>query len=296
MIYEEFETNEIMYPKILSGAIAYDVVCPSDYMIQRMRENNLLAEINWDNVPNLKNIDPTYLEQSQSFDPENKYSVPYCVGTVGILYNKTMVDDPVDSWDILWNPKYADSILMQDSVRDAFAVALKRLGYSLNSLEVDELIQATDDLIEQKPLVQAYVVDQVRDKMIGNEAALGVIYSGEALYTQRENPDLEYVIPKEGSNVWIDSWVIPANAKNKENAEAFINFLCRPDIALMNFEYITYATPNTAARALIEDESIRNSSVLFPSAEDLKDCETFRFLGDEADSYYNELWNKVKSN
>lgn len=296
VIYEEFETNEIMYPKILSGAIAYDVVCPSDYMIQRMRENNLLAEINWDNVPNLKNIDPTYLEQSQSFDPENKYSVPYCVGTVGILYNKTMVDDPVDSWDILWNPKYADSILMQDSVRDAFAVALKRLGYSLNSLEVDELIQATDDLIEQKPLVQAYVVDQVRDKMIGNEAALGVIYSGEALYTQRENPDLEYVIPKEGSNVWIDSWVIPANAKNKENAEAFINFLCRPDIALMNFEYITYATPNTAARALIEDESIRNSSVLFPSAEDLKDCETFRFLGDEADSYYNELWNKVKSN
>ena len=185
VIYEEFETNEIMYPKILSGAIAYDVVCPSDYMIQRMRENNLLAEINWDNVPNLKNIDPTYLEQSQSFDPENKYSVPYCVGTVGILYNKTMVDDPVDSWDILWNPKYADSILMQDSVRDAFAVALKRLGYSLNSLEVDELIQATDDLIEQKPLVQAYVVDQVRDKMIGNEAALGVIYSGEALYTQR---------------------------------------------------------------------------------------------------------------
>lgn len=185
---------------------------------------------------------------------------------------------------------------MQDSVRDAFAVALKRKGYSLNSVEVDELIQAKDDLVAQKPLVQAYVVDQVRDKMIGNEAALGVIYSGEALYTQRENPALEYVIPKEGSNIWIDSWVIPSNAKNKENAEKFINFLCRPDIALMNFEYITYATPNAAARALIEDESIRNSKTLFPSDEDLARCETFRFLGDEADSYYNELWNKVKSN
>lgn len=295
VIYEEFETNEIMYPKIQSKAIAYDVVCPSDYMIQRMRENNLLAEINWDNIPNIKNIDPTYMNQSMSFDPENKYSVPYCIGTVGILYNKTMVSDPIDSWDILWNPKYKDNILMQDSVRDAFAVALKKESHSLNSTEVGELARATDDLIKQKPLVQAYVIDQVRDKMIGNEAALGVIYSGEAIYTQKENPDLEYVIPKEGSNVWIDSWVIPENAQNKENAEAFINFLCRPDIALQNFEYITYSTPNMAARDLIEDETIRNSPIAFPTAEDLKNCETFRYLGDDIDAYYNQLWNKVKS-
>ena len=294
--YEEYETNESMYPKILSGAIAYDVVCPSDYMIQRMIENDLLAKLNLDNIPNIKNMDSIYMEQSRSFDPDNAYSVPYCVGTVGILYNKTMVHEPVDSWDILWDSKYADSILMQDSVRDAFAVALKRRGYSLNSSKVDQLIQAKDDLIAQKPLVQAYVVDQVRDKMIGNEAALGVIYSGEAGYTKRENPNLEYVIPKEGSNVWIDSWVIPKNAKNKENAEKFINFMCRPDIALMNFEYLTYATPNKAARALIKDEETRNSKILFPNAEDLTNCETFQFLGDDVDSYYNELWNKVKSN
>lgn len=294
--YEEYETNEIMYPKILSGAIAYDVVCPSDYMIQRMIENDLLAKLNLDNIPNIKNMDSIYMEQSRSFDPDNAYSVPYCVGTVGILYNKTMVHEPVDSWDILWDSKYADSILMQDSVRDAFAVALKRRGYSLNSSKVDQLIQAKDDLIAQKPLVQAYVVDQVRDKMIGNEAALGVIYSGEAGYTKRENPNLEYVIPKEGSNVWIDSWVIPKNAKNKENAEKFINFMCRQDIALMNFEYLTYATPNKAARALIKDEETRNSKILFPNAEDLTNCETFQFLGDDVDSYYNELWNKVKSN
>ena len=295
VVYEEFETNEILYPKISSGAIAYDVVCPSDYMIQRMIENDLLSEINFDNIPNIKNIGEQYMEQSKQFDPENKYSVPYCWGTVGILYNKTMVDEPVDSWSILWNPKYKDSILMQDSVRDAFGATLKYLGYSLNSTDLDELTEAKNLLIEQKPLVQAYVIDQVRDKMIGNEAALGVIYSGEAIYTQKENPNLEYVIPKEGSNIWIDSWVIPKNAEHKENAEKFINFLCRPDIALMNFEYITYSTPNEAARELIEDEDIRNSEIAFPDLSKYDNLETFQYLGTEADQVYGDLWNKVKS-
>ncbi len=295
VIYEEYETNEIMFPKIQSGAIAYDVVCPSDYMIQRMIENDLLAEINYDNIPNIKNIGTAYIEQSRQFDPENKYSVPYCWGTVGILYNKTMVDEPIDSWSVLWDEKYKDSILMQDSVRDAFAVALKYLGYTLNSTDLNELEAAKQLLIDQKPLVQAYVIDQVRDKMIGNEAAIGVIYSGEAIYTQQENPDLEYVIPKEGSNLWIDSWVIPKNAQHKENAEKFINFLCRPDIAKMNFDYITYSTPNTAARELIEDDEIRNSEIAFPDASELERCETFRFLGDEFDTLYNQLWREVKS-
>lgn len=295
IVYEEFETNEILYPKISSGAIAYDVICPSDYMIQRMIENDLLSEINFDNIPNLKNIGKQYLERSRQFDPENKYSVPYCWGTVGILYNKMMVDEPVDSWSILWDPKYKDNILMQDSVRDAFGVTLKYLGYSLNSIDLDELTEAKNLLIEQKPLVQAYVIDQVRDKMIGNEAALGVIYSGEAIYTQKENPNLEYVIPKEGSNIWIDSWVIPKNTEHKENAEKFINFLCRPDIALMNFEYITYSMPNEAARELIEDESIRNSEIAFPDLSKYDNLETFQYLGTEADQVYGDLWNKVKS-
>ena len=295
VVYEEFETNEIMYPKVQSGAIAYDVVCPSDYMIQRMIENDLLAELNFDNIPNVKNIGQEYFKQSRQFDSENKYSVPYCWGTVGILYNKTMVDEPIDSWSVLWDEKYKDSILMQDSVRDAFAVALKYKGHSLNSTDLDELEEAKELLIEQKPLVQAYVIDQVRDKMIGNEAAIGVIYSGEAIYTQLENPNLEYVIPKEGSNVWIDSWVIPKNAKHKENAEAFINFLCRPDIAKMNFDYITYSTPNTAARELIEDPAIRNSKIAFPDASELERCETFQFLGDKNDAIYNKLWREIKS-
>lgn len=295
VVYEEFETNEIMFPKIQSGAIAYDVVCPSDYMIQRMIENNLLAELDYDNIPNLKNIGTAYMEQSRQFDPENKYSIPYCWGTVGILYNKTMVEEPIDSWSVLWDEKYKDNILMQDSVRDAFGVTLKYLGYSLNSTDLDELEAAKKLLIKQKPLVQAYVIDQVRDKMIGNEAAIGVIYSGEAIYTQWENPNLEYVIPKEGSNVWIDSWVIPKNAKHKKNAEKFIDFLCRPDIAKMNFDYITYSTPNEAARELIEDSKLRNSPIAFPDPEELANCETFQFLGDDNDVLYNELWREVKS-
>ncbi|MDE7009090.1 MAG: ABC transporter substrate-binding protein, partial [Lachnospiraceae bacterium] len=282
-------------PKVEAGASAYDVICPSDYMIQKMIDNDLLAEINFDNIPNLKNIGQQYFEQSKEFDPENKYSVPYCFGTVGILYNKTMVSGPIDSWSVLWDEQYADNILMQDSVRDAFMVALKLNGYSMNTLDETELQAAKNSLIEQKPLVQAYVIDQVRDKMIGDEAAIGVIYSGEAIYTQRENENLEYVIPKEGTNVWIDSWVIPKNAPNKENAEKFIDFMCREDIALKNFEYITYSTPNTAAQELIEDEDIKNSEIAFPDLSQYENLETFRYLGSEGDELYNSLWKEVKS-
>lgn len=297
VVYDEFETNEIMYPKVEAGASVYDVVCPSDYMIQKMIQNDLLAELNWENLPHAKaNIGAQYFDQSKEFDAENKYSVPYCFGTVGILYNKTMVDEPIDSWSVLWDEKYADNILMQDSVRDAFMVALKSKGYSMNSTNEAELTEAKDALIAQKPLTQAYVIDQVRDKMIGNEAAIGVIYSGEAIYTQRENPDLEYVIPKEGTNVWIDSWVIPKNAKNKENAEKFIDFMCREDIALLNFEYITYSTPNDAARDLIEDEEIKNSPIAFPDLTQYENLETFQYLGEDADALYNDLWKEVKSN
>jgi spermidine/putrescine-binding protein len=296
VIYDEFDTNETMYPKVEAGASNYDVVCPSDYMIQKMIDNDLLQELNWDNIPNAKaNIGAQYYEQSEAFDPGNRYAVPYCWGTVGILYNKTMVDEPVTSWSILWDEKYADSILMQDSVRDLFMVGLKSLGYSMNSTDEKELNEAKDLLIQQKPLVQAYVIDQVRDKMIGNEASLGVIYSGEAIFTQRENPDLEYVIPKEGTNVWIDSWVIPKNAENVENAEKFIDFMCRGDIALLNFDYITYSTPNTAAQALIEDDDIRNSKIAFPDLSQYDGLETYSYLGDDADTLYNDLWKEIKS-
>lgn len=295
VVYDEYETNEIMYPKVAAGAASYDLICPSDYMIAKMIENDMLQPINFDHIPNYTNIDEEYITKSQGFDPENRYSIPYCWGTVGILYNTTMVDDTVDSWDILWDEKYKDNILMQDSVRDAFMVAEKLLGYDINTTDEDEVKAAADKLIEQKPLVQAYVIDQVRDKMIGGEAALGVIYSGEAIYTKRENPDLEYVIPKEGTNVWIDSWVIPKDAKNVENAEKFLDFLCRGDIAAKNFEYITYSTPNKAARELITDEDIKNSTVAFPTSDMLENSEVYTYIGEDGDALYAKYWDKVKS-
>ncbi len=303
--YDMFETNEEMYPVIEAGAVRYDVVCPSDYMIQKMVENGLLAEINFENIPNLANIDPLFMEHSRSFDPENRYSVPYTWGTVGILYNTRLVEElglePPARWSDLWNPAYEGEILMQDSVRDAFMVALKSLGYSMNTENPDELAQARDLLIAQKPLVQAYVIDQVRDKMIGGEAAIGVIYSGEMLYIQDEvanlglDYSLEYVIPQEGTNLWFDSWVIPINARNKENAEKWIDFLCRPDIAKMNFDYITYSTPNSAAKAML-DEEIQNNKAVFPDMDKLVNGEVFRYLGDKVDGIYNDMWKEVKSN
>ena len=305
VVYDLFETNEEMYPVIEAGAVNYDVVCPSDYMIQKMRENDLLARLNFDNIPNIDQIDPAYMEMSQAFDPENKYSVPYCWGTVGILYNTKLLDElgvPAPTkWADLWDERLSGEILMQDSVRDAFMVALKKDGYSMNSESKDELEQAKQELIDQKPLVQAYVIDQVRDKMIGGEAAVGVIYSGEMLYIQDEvaslglDYDLEYVIPEEGTNLWLDSWVIPKNAKNKENAEKWIDFMCRPEIAKANFEYITYPTPNKGAFELL-DEDMQNNKAVFPDIDFLKDSEVYQYLGDDTDAIYNELWKEVKAN
>lgn len=296
--YDEYETNEVMYPIIANGAAQYDLVCPSDYMVQRMISEGMLEKINFDNVPNIKYVDQVYQDAAKGFDSANEYSVPYLWGTVGILYNKTMVKEPVDSWGILWDTKYKDNILMQKSVRDAFGITLKYLGYSLNSTDEKELEEAKQKLIQQKQsgVVQAYVVDEVRDKMIGNEAAIGVIYSGEALTCQSENPDLEYVIPKEGSNLWIDAWVIPKGAKNKENAEKFLDFLCRPEIAKMNFDYITYSIPNSEGRKLIEEEEYRNSTIAFPELASLTNCETLQYLGPDVDDIYNQKWKEVMSN
>lgn len=294
VVYDEFETNESMYSKISAGAALYDLVCPSDYMISKMISEDLLHPINWDNIPNREHIGEEYWAQATGFDTANKYAVPYTWGTVGILYNSALVDEPIDEWADLWNPRYTDEVLMQDSVRDAFMVALKKLGHSCNTNDETILKEAKKALTDQKSIVQAYVVDQVRDKMISGEAAIGVIYSGEALYTMSENEDLEYVIPKEGTNLWLDCWVIPKNAKHVENAEKFINFLCRPDIALMNFEYITYSTPNTSAIELIEDEELKNSEIAFPNLADYN-LEVYQYLGEDVDRLYNNLWKQVKS-
>ena len=302
VIYDTFETNEEMYPVIQAGGVVYDAVCPSDYMIEKMMQNHLLQEVNFDNVPNIKEIGKQYMEMCEQFDPGNKYVVPYTTGTVGILYNKRMLDElgvPYPTkWADLWNPKLKGEILMQDSVRDAFMVALKKEGHSMNTVDDKELDEAMKDLIAQKPLVQAYVVDQVRDKMIGEEAAVGVIYSGEILYVQGElegtDVEVDYVIPEEGTNLWVDGWVIPKNAKHKENAEKWINFLCRPDIAAKNFEYITYTTPNVGALKLLSPEYTENKAVFPDMAEVLKKGEVFSYLGEKDEAKYNDRWKKIK--
>lgn len=294
--YDEYETNESMYPIIAKGAADYDLICPSDYMIQKMSDEGLLEPINWSRIPNAKNIDDQYFEFARGYDENNTYSMPYLWGTVGILYNKKMVKGPIDSWGVLWDTRYQDDILMQKSVRDAFGVALKYLGYSLNTTDEAQLDEAKQKLLEQKHsgVVQAYVVDEVRDKMIAGEAAMGVIYSGEALTCMEENEDLAYVIPKEGSNLWMDNFAIVKGAKNKENAEKFLNFLCRPEIMKMNFEYITYSVPSSKARELLPDE-YKNSTIAFPALDSLKNCEVLKYLGKDGDSLYNQKWKEIMS-
>ena len=293
--YMCFTTNEDMIVQVEANPGAFDVCFPSDYIIERMIAKDLLAEINYDNVPNFEQIIDKL--RNPDYDPENKYSVPYMWGTVGILYNKDMIPEPNQSWSILWDTQYQKNVFMLDSYRDSMGITLKYLGYSMNSREVPELMAAKDKLIEQKQsgVVKAYQVDETKDKMVAGEAALALMWSGDAQYAIDLNDHLDYFVPSEGSNIWVDGAVILKSARNKENAEKFINFLCRPDIALKNFEYITYSTPNEAARELIEDESIRNSKIAFPDASELSGCETFKFLGDKNDAVYNELWREVKS-
>lgn len=289
--YETFSMNEDMYTKISKGNTNYDVVFPSDYIIEKMIKNDLIQKIDFNNVPNYKNIDERF--KNLDYDPNNEYSIPYMWGTVGIVYNTTMVDDVVDSWNILWNEKYKDNIFMLDSQRDSIGVSLKKLGFSLNTRDVSELNSARDALKQQKPLVLAYVGDDVKNKMISGEGALAVMWSGDAIFCQSENSDLEYAIPKEGSNKWFDAMVILKNAPHKEEAEKFIDFLCREDIALKNTEYIGYSTPNKAAFELLDDE-VKSNHIYTPTDDEIERCEIFYDLGDFI-SEYDRVWTEFKS-
>lgn len=289
--YNTFATNEDMYVSIKKGGTSYDVAFPSDYMIERMINEDLLEKIDKENIPNIKYIEDRFL--NLEFDPNNDYSVPYMWGTFGIIYNKNMVSEEVDSWDILWDERYKDQILMLDSQRDSIAVALKKLGYSMNSRNIDELEEAKEELIKQKPLVYAYVGDEVKDMMVGEEAALAVVWSGDAVAMIRENDNLEYVIPKEGSNLWFDSMVIPKNSKNKELAEQFINFMNRPEIAARNTDYIGYSTPNYKAMELLPEEII-NSKVAYPTDEEMGSVEIFKDPKDII-KVYDEIWLEIKA-
>ena len=289
--YDTFSTNEDMYVKIKAGGADYDVLFPSDYMIERMIKEDMLHKLDFSNIPNYKYIEDQF--KNLDYDPQNEYSVPYMWGTVGILYNKTMVDEPVTSWKILWDPKYSKQILMLDSQRDSIGVALKMLGYDMNTRDLNELEEAKQALIEQKPLVLAYVGDDVKDKMIAGEAALAVVWSGDAVYMKRENPDLEYALPQEGSNLWVDAMVIPKTSKHKAEAELFINFLCDPEIAYKNADYIGYSSPHCEAKKMLDPELL-NDPAAYPEMEELVNCDIFKDLGDFL-RVYDRIWTEIKA-
>lgn len=290
--YDMFETNEDMYIKVKQGGSNYDVLFPSDYMIERMIREGLLLKLDKSNIANLDKIDKKFMDLD--FDPNNDYSVPYMWGTVGILYNKTMVDEEVNSWDILWDKKYSGDIIMLNSQRDAIGITLKRLNYSMNTRNIEELQKAKKELIKQKPLVSAYMGDNIKDAMVSGEGALAIVWSGDAVAMIRDNPDLAYVIPKEGTNLWFDNMVIPSTAENKDGAEKFIDFMTRPDIAARNTEYIGYSTPIPEAIELLPDD-IKNSKVAYPPAEDIENVEIFKDPTDII-SEYDDIWTTLQSN
>lgn len=290
VVYSMFETNEDLYTKITSpGSDNYDVIFPSDYIIEKLIDENLLAEINYDNVPNISLIDEKYLDLP--FDPENKYSVPYMWGTVGIVYNTSLVSTEIDSWYDLWDETYSRNLFMMDSMRDSIGVALKMLGYSMNTRDMDEINEAIAMLKEQKPLVLAYTGDEVKDKMIAGEAALAVLYSGDAVTVMDENEDLAYVVPKEGSNIWFDNMCILASSQHKTEAEEFLNFMCRTDIAEMNRAYINYSSPQKEVYENLPEE-IQSDPVQYPSDEIYEQCEVYEDLGDYT-QIYDQLWTEV---
>ena len=293
VVYETYDTNESMYQKVKGGSSKYDLVFPSDYMVQKMINEDMLEKINYNNIPNYKYISKEF--KNAPYDKGDKYSVPYMWGTFGILYNKNIVDEKdVKSWDVLWNKKYAGEIQMLDSVRDTMGISLKRLGYSMNSENPKEIEKAKEQLILQKPIVQAYVNDDGKDRLVSGEAAIGIVYSGDATYIMSENENMEFAIPKEGSNMWVDSMVIPSTAQNVELAHKFINFMQRPDIALMNTEYVMYSTPNMEVLNMVSDEAWTQNEAYSPSQELLASLpmETFRDPGEFIKEYDN-IWTQV---
>lgn len=284
--YEEFESNEDMYEDVVRNPGAYDVLVPSDYMIDRLIQEGRLLKYDPEKIPNTAHIAPEYM--AFDYDLSNEYVIPYMVGTLGILYNKSRVPAPVDSWNALWEPQYKGEILMWDSMRDVLAVALKRLGFSVNSKNDDELTQAKAQLIAQHSLLKGYAGDEIRDMMVADEGTAALVYSGDAKTAIDENPRLAYAIPKEGSNRWVDGFVIVKETKNADMAQAFINFMCRPSIAVRNMTETGYTSPIPGAWS-----EFGSNKIMFPSKEELDRCEAFLYDA-EAVKKYAEVWSQVR--
>ena len=290
--YTTFDSNESMYAKLKSGAANYDVIVPSDYMAAKMIAEGMLMPLHYDNIPNFQNIDEEY--RNADYDPENAYTVPYMLCTTGIIYNTAMVDKAPTSWADLWDSQYAGNILMFNNSRDAYAIAAFKAGKSINPDSTEEVDEVVEELKAQKPLVQAYVMDEIFDKMIGGEAAIGVYYSGDAITMIDDNPDLALVFPEEGSVLSVDSMCIPATSEHKEAAEMFINFMCEPDIGKANAEYIGYTTPMESVREIL-DEDLADSEIAFPPEEVEAKEKVFTALSDEVNNELDVKWSEMKS-
>lgn len=295
--YKTFDSNESMYTLLSSGAAEYDVIFPSDYMVGKMISEGLLAELNFDNIPNYQYIDESY--KGLEYDPDNKYSVPYTWGTVGIFYNKKYVDeeDLKDGWGLLWNEKYKNRIFMFDNPRDAFAIALKKCGYSMNTENEAEIREAYEALVQQKPVVQGYYMDQIFQKMINEEGWIAPYYSGDGsimMYGDDGNENIGFFVPEEGTNLFVDAMCVMAGSPRKQIAEQYINFLCRTDVAKANTEYIGYSTPHSAALQLLDEETI-NDPMFYPDKSVLDKTEVYVTLGNEANTLQKRLWLKLKT-
>ncbi len=290
--YVTYESNEDMYPKIKNGGASYDIIIPSDYMIERMIKEEMLLKVDVKSLPNYKYISDEY--KDMFYDPDNEYSVPYNVGMVGLIYNTKMVEEPPTSWTALWDERYEGKILMIDNPRDAFAIPQKILGYSLNSTDEKELSDVAQLLIEQKPLLQGYVMDEIFNKMESGEAAMVPYYVGDFVLMKDVNPDLDFVYPKEGVNMFVDAVCIPECAQNYDAAIMYMNFLLDPEIALSNALYIGYATPNTGVLEHPDYEEMRNNKYLYPDEGDMPDTEYFHNLPQETLSMFSELWSDIR--
>ena len=291
--YTNFTTNEEMFAKLEKGSGSYDVIFPSDYIIERMIKEDMLAELDLSKMPNVANLVDWC--KKPDYDPDCKYSVAYMWGTVGILYNTDLVEGEITSWGSLFDPAYPRGVFMLDSIRDSFCVGLKYLGYSLNTHEEAALNEVKDLLIKQKAddIVAGYLVDETKDKMIAGEAAMAVMWSGDAMYALSEADNLKYVIPEEGSNIWIDGMCIPKSSKNQEAAMKFIDFMCRPDVAELNQEYICYSSPVQQVIDAYTDEQ-KAEEALNPSQEKLDGCEYFHDLSSYT-AMYDKLWMEIRA-
>lgn len=293
--YTTYQSNEEMFTKLSGGGVSYDLVIPSDYMISKMISNDMLSEINLDNIPNYRNIDDKF--KNLEYDPQNKYSVPYTGGTVGIIYNKKLIKEGtnLNTWSVLWNPDYKGQILMFSNSRDAFACAFSKLGYSLNTTDKQEWMEAASELKKQRPLVQAYAMDQIMDKMIAGEAALAPYYAGDALICMGENKDLGFIIPDNAVfNRFVDAMCILKGSEHQREAEEYINFLLEPEIGKEIATYLGYTTPNKEAYKLLDKER-QNNPISYPSEEKLKNAEVFVNLPEEIDVLQKDLWTSVRA-